>query len=178
MVPLVYELAPGPEPAAILADTWGWLRSRFGGQCGRSWSEPADGARGTAIYRTVLEVPAHVGAYLLCLDALTAIDVAERRRAAERGSPWPGVYSGALRYHPEPPGYEIWASTPALHLRGVGDCEDLAADRAAELQLSGHPARAILRHEGGTSSGGTAWHVLVGHPDGSHEDPSVPLGML
>lgn len=172
MVPIVYELARGAAPAAILADTWGWLRGRWGSECGAMYSEPSAGP----IYRTVLEVPHHIGAYLLCLDALTAIDVAERVRAAELGAPWPSVYAGGLAYLEEPPGFEIWASTPALHLRGVGDCEDLAADRAAELQVRGTPARAVLRHEG-PQGPSVLWHVLVGLPDGTHEDPSLALGM-
>ena len=116
------------------------------------------------------------GAYLLLLDALTTINIWARKRAAKRRAPYPSVYDGAIQYVEEPPGFEIWATTPALYARGVGDCEDIAADRAAELQLQGVPARAVIRLENRNEKG-TFWHVLVKHPNGALEDPCIPLGM-
>lgn len=173
MLPIIFEVPQGPLPREILADTWSWLRQTYRGECGRVIEEaPAQGG----IYRVTLEVPLREGAYLLLLDALTSINIWARRLAAERRAPFPSVYDGALRYEEEPPGFEIWATTPALFARGVGDCEDIAADRAAELQLAGIPARAVIRMEA-RNTNGTYWHVLVKHPNGTLEDPCIPLGM-
>lgn len=173
MIPIVFEVPAGPVPREVLADTWRWLRESFPGECGRMIEEsPVDGG----LYRATLEIPVREGAYLLLLDALTAINVWTRERASIHGYPFPSVYDGALTYEQEPPGFEIWATTPALYARGVGDCEDIAADRAAELQLAGIPARAVIRLEHRTAEG-TFWHVLVKHPDGTLEDPCIALGM-
>lgn len=54
-----------------------------------------------------------------------------------------------------------------------GDCDDLAAWRAAELIIRGDKrarARAVR-------SPGVGWHVVVRHGDGRIEDPSRRLGM-
>ena len=169
MLPIVFEIPPGEVPRRVLAECWDWLQRGFAGQCGTIAEEPPEHAGG--IYRVVMEVPLEPRAYTLLLDALTAIDVWARRFEA-----FPSLYRSPVRYFQEPPGFEIWASTPALFARGVGDCEDFACDRAAELILAGVPARAVLRHEGSTPDA-EHWHVLVAHPDGRIEDPSAHLGM-
>ena len=57
---------------------------------------------------------------------------------------------------------------------GWGDCEDLAAWRAAELRKSGEDPRA---HVAVYQSGPRRYHAIVGRGDGTTEDPSRKLGM-
>ena len=123
---------------------------------------------GPGLLRVVLDVPEQETGYLLLLDCLTAINIWTRRR-------WffPSVYDGALYYEREPPGLEIWASTAALFARGYGDCEDLAADRVAQLNVEGTPARVVLDLEQRTPTG-DHYHVVLEHA-GGREDPSAAL---
>lgn len=86
----------------------------------------------------------------------------------------PPLYRSGVRYKEEPIGRERWQLPSETYSRGEGDCEDLAAWRAAELVVSGEDtrARAILR-----------WlrpglmHCLVLRSGGKTEDPSKVLGM-
>lgn len=168
-LPIIYELPPGELPRQLLSDAWAWLREQYPGECGGVHETRPDPA---GFYRLTLEVPLREGAYLLALDALTQINLWARRRLR-----LPSVYTGGLSWVEEPPGLEVWASSPALYARGYGDCEDLAADRAAELQLNGVGARAVIRFVGRDPNGSDHWHVVVRHPDGRIEDPSLSLGM-
>jgi hypothetical protein len=86
----------------------------------------------------------------------------------------PPLYESGVRYKPEPIGREFWQLPEDTYRIGSGDCEDLAAWRAAELQLSGEDpcARAMLRD----------WqrgimHCIVLRSFGIVEDPSKRLGM-
>ena len=109
------------------------------------------------------------------LALLTVINVLQLR--------WyklPPLYESGVRYrqeqekqcwHPIPGGCEDWLSVAELYRQRVGDCEDLAAARAAELILLGERARAIPKR---TRAG---WHIVVRRGDGSIEDPSARLGM-
>jgi hypothetical protein len=91
---------------------------------------------------------------------------------AERlGQAVPRLYESRARYRREKPGHEFWKG--ALDALGVaesmtGDCEDLAAYRAAELRFfDGEPARVrIVRTERGS------FHAVVERGDGTLEDPS------
>ncbi len=111
------------------------------------------------------------------LDALTAINL----RYLDAHPSAPSIYSGAVRYVAELPGREEWRDLPTILSSGVGDCEDLATARAAELQARGVRARAVPRivSRRPAIGGGTAElvHIVVRHPDGSIEDPSLALGM-
>lgn len=87
----------------------------------------------------------------------------------------PGIYASGVRYQREAwvngRPREQWLTAPIIIERGVGDCEDLASWRSAELRLAGIDAMAIAR----PSSVG--YHIVVRYPDGTIEDPSRKLGM-
>ncbi len=151
----------------MLRGCWRALGRAFPGELGR-WRQSQATELGPGLLRVVLDVPTREDGYLLLLDCLTAINIWSRQR-------WhfPSVYDGQLRYEREPPGLEIWASTPALFARGFGDCEDLAADRVAELVVQGVAARTVLDLERRSASG-DQYHVLLEHA-GGREDPSAAL---
>lgn len=85
------------------------------------------------------------------------------------------LYYTGVRYRPEQ-NAEQWLTVPYVLARRFGDCEDLAAWRAAELQKSGIDAKpdvlARIMPDG-------IWraHAIVRLPDGTIEDPSEKLGM-
>lgn len=111
------------------------------------------------------------------LDALTAINLLwlDAHPSA------PSIYSGGVRYVAELPGREQWRDLPTVLASGVGDCEDLATARAAELQARGVRARAVPRVVSTRSNavGGVSEliHIVVRLPGGRIEDPSAALGM-
>ena len=106
------------------------------------------------------------------LEALVCTGTLDMRRARERGEPLPRLYGGAIRYQREPPHSERWNSAVEVARLGYGDCEDLAAYRAAELRLGGQwAARAILIRKSPT-----LLHCVV-DINGQREDPSKRLGM-
>jgi hypothetical protein len=100
------------------------------------------------------------------LQALAELELA--------GGGFPPVYQSGVRYRREPRGSERWQTPSQTLQRGEGDCEDLAAWRAAELRVSGEDpaARAVV-----VRSGPRTWHAVVARGDGSFEDPSAALGM-
>lgn len=168
MLRIIFEVPDNEAPLGILRDAREAIARAY----------PEDGAAahhesmGSNLARITLWVPTREDVYTLLLDALVSIDVWARRM-------WPfgSVYDGHIRYEAEPDGLEIWASTPALFARGFGDCEDLAADRAAQLITEGIPARAVLSLQLRTAIE-DRWHVLVELPSGQLEDPSKALGMV
>jgi hypothetical protein len=89
----------------------------------------------------------------------------------------PSVYGSGVRYEIEPPGREDWDPADVLLRRGWGDCEDLAAWRAAELRDVGERARADTYVSRERPDGSRVWHAVVVRSDGSVEDPSAHLGM-
>lgn len=97
------------------------------------------------------------------LDALTAFN----RHWLATHPTTPELYRSGVRYEREYP-RERWLPVPLVLAERIGDCEDLAAWRAAEL---GRGARAVPLK---TRSG---WHIVVRKADGSIEDPSRRLGM-
>lgn len=107
------------------------------------------------------------------IGALEGLTAANRRiilRRAKEGRPLRRLYKSGVRYRPEKK--EVWKTVDLLQRERHGDCEDLAAARAAELQLAGIPARAVMYQ-----TGPRRWHAIVKHPDGRLEDPSKRLGM-
>ena len=84
----------------------------------------------------------------------------------------PPLYRSGIRYRRDKG--ETWDSAQVCLRRGYGDCEDLAAYRAAELRCQGIPARAVVRR---SRTPGVAWHCVVCLPGGKYEDPSRRLGM-
>jgi len=109
------------------------------------------------------------------LEGLTALN--ERILAAIRPD-LPALYASGVRYRAEPPDQENWDPADVVHGRGWGDCEDLAAWRAAELRLAGEDdARADCYVSRVRPDGRRVWHAVVVRDDGSVEDPSLVLGM-
>lgn len=109
------------------------------------------------------------------LAALLALDLEQMR--------WrrlPPLYSSGVRYRRETclaphirETCERWLTAEQLLKERFGDCEDLAAYRAAELRHSGEDPHATPIAQR-TRAG---WHIVVRRGNGNIEDPSVVLGM-
>jgi len=107
------------------------------------------------------------------LQGLTALAVVQLAAAIRSGRPLPRLYASGVRYQREPLGVEEWRSPREVLAHGNGDCEDLAAYRAAEIQVYDRvPARAVCY-----SPRPLLIHCVVRWPDGRIEDPSRKLGM-
>ena len=106
------------------------------------------------------------------LDALIAADVAYLR--AHPATPL--LYGSGVRYLREPPGTDNWQDIPRTLELKSGDCEDLAAWRAAELIVHGD-ARAHCELRTYADGGVTFYHVITVRGDGTPEDPSRIRGM-
>ena len=169
MLPITYEVPVAGVPHSILRDCWARIVAGYPGEFGSFMVEPP--IDGGFLQRITLEVPNQEPVYESLLQALTAINY-----WARQAWPFPRLYDSGIRYVQEPIGLEIWASTPALFARGVGDCEDLACDLAAQYQLEGIAAWPALELQERTTMG-DFWHVVVEHADGTIEDPSTALGM-
>lgn len=85
----------------------------------------------------------------------------------------PRLYDAGVRYEREPRGREVWQTYPDLLRSRRGDCEDLAAARAAELRRFGDANAIAFARK--VRPG--LWHIRVRHGDGTIEDPSRVLGM-
>jgi hypothetical protein len=89
----------------------------------------------------------------------------------------PPLYQTGVRYQEEPPGQEDWQDIPTTIALKIGDCEDLACWRAAELRVK-YGIQAVPTFVWKKrANGGYLYHILVRHPDGRVEDPSRALGM-
>lgn len=86
----------------------------------------------------------------------------------------PKLYAGRVRYKREPVGQERWDTWPEVLARGYGDCEDLAAWRAAELRYTGVDPKAAVTV---IKTGPRTMHAVVRRGNGKIEDPSRRLGM-
>ncbi len=71
---------------------------------------------------------------------------------------------------------EHFRDIPALLENRRGDCDNVAAMRAAELRTVGVDASVCLT-EHKRDDGGTTYHAFTRWPDGTGEDPSRILGM-
>jgi hypothetical protein len=104
---------------------------------------------------------------MFLLNRLVAIDLHLMRTRR-----LPTLYSSGVRYGREKKrGTEHWQAADELIKSGVGDCEDLACYRVAELRANGEYANVRLTKRRKT------WHVTVRREDGTVEDPSRRLGM-
>lgn len=110
--------------------------------------------------------------YLGLVECLSRLDEWSLRKWS-----FPPLYQSGIVYEAETDGAEVWQTTPALYLRGRGDCEDLAAHRVAEHRVGGERARVNMVLSGRTSFGGRLFHFNVLLPSGRIEDPSRVLGM-
>jgi hypothetical protein len=124
--------------------------------------------------RVVIEVPNDPELLEALLEAVTGINATILSRVGEvMGEAPPLLYDAGIRYKREPSGREEWQTVLGNMARGLGDCEDLATHRAAELRVyDGEPARAVVRR-----TGPRTLHAVVERADGTIEDPSKLLGM-
>lgn len=116
--------------------------------------------------RCLLTHPREVAAMLYGLQLASEAQLQSQRL--------PSLYSSGVRYEREPYGQERWQLPRETLMRRAGDCEDLAAWRAAELVVSGvdQNARAVLKQ---VRPG--LMHCIVLLTGGRLEDPSAKLGM-
>lgn len=125
-----------------------------------------------------IRVPSNKPDLDAALEGLVNLNVALMRSAEAKGRPIPPLYKAGVHWQPDgakgKPA-ETWDTLAIVMRRGYGDCEDLAAWRAAELRFCrGIRARAVVRK---SRTPGVAWHCIVQLPDGTLEDPSIKLGM-
>lgn len=116
------------------------------------------------------------------LECLVQVNV-----ALMRSQPFPELYRTKVRYRQEPLGQENWRDAAIVLRTGFGDCEDLAAYRAAELRVRHNvPAVCVFRwktltvRQDGVERKVKLYHILVGVPHEGKlliEDPSKRLGM-
>ena len=118
-----------------------------------------------------INLPASIPAIEALAEGLVLLNVVLMNEAYKLGQDVPRLYESRARYRREKPGHEFWKG--ALDALGVaetleGDCEDLAAYRAAELRFfDGELAHVrIVRTERGS------FHAVVQREDGRYEDPS------
>jgi hypothetical protein len=108
---------------------------------------------------------------MMLLDVLIAANVAYLRKRPTRR-----LYESGVRYLEESHHRDDWQDIPETIARGVGDCEDLACWRIAELRVhDGEHARAYLKRSERPDH--VLYHVQVLRLNGSLEDPSRILGM-
>jgi hypothetical protein len=119
-------------------------------------------------------IPDSLGAHALdaALEGLVQASSLDLQEGGVHGG-FPSLYESGVRYEREH-GTERWLTPSSVLACGVGDCEDLAAWRAAECRVSGEDPYAVARV---MRSGPRTWHAVVQHGDGTYEDPSRVLGM-
>lgn len=103
------------------------------------------------------------------LVALAVLDLRERPRRRLYAL----ARAGEVVYRREPRPRELWLCPSLVLERGEGDCEDLAAWRAAELKIGGERARVIVRMA--TGGDGSLYHAVVERENGRVEDPSAQI---
>jgi len=172
---LSFDVPKAQEPIDLVRELAFGLRSRYGGRAGQHWLAES-GLDGIARVRVMLprgdETPE---ASIAALWALVKVDLWCLREARRSRRPLRPLYD-AICYVREPAGREVWQSTAALYQRGVGDCEDLTCARVAERLMIGDACRPGLKRQV-RKDGSILYHVIIGNPDGTIEDPSRALGM-
>lgn len=113
-----------------------------------------------------MRVPATVGALECAAESLVALNYMMMQKAIDLGGGFPRLYDSGIVYRREV-NAESWQNATELLRSGEGDCEDLAAYRAAELRMEGEPARLVIEK---TRRG--SYHAVVLRADGTIEDPS------
>lgn len=96
----------------------------------------------------------------------------------------PPLYASGVRYANEPTGQnfnglpaEEFALIPVVLERKLGDCDDLAPWRCAELIHAGEAAKIRIQWKTRPDTGRKYYHIVVRRADGTIEDPSARLGM-
>ena len=118
-------------------------------------------------HNAVLRVPMSAAAYAAGVEGLTRIN----EKLLQQDPSIPKLYNGKIRYRKEP--NDVWRHVVDVASSGFGDCEDLAAYRAAELRNAGDAGAYV----GVYKSGPRRYHAVVVHGNGKVEDPSRRLGM-
>lgn len=119
-----------------------------------------------------VEVPAFPEAIEALAEGLVGLNCVLMQHADERGVEIPMLYESGVVYRREPAGREWWETAQdaiGMASKRSGDCEDLAAYRAAELRyFDGEMARVkIIRTPRGS------FHAVVERENGDIEDPSL-----
>jgi len=115
----------------------------------------------------LIHVPTSAQAYDAALEGLTRLD--ETIISSGRVPP---LYDSGVRYKTEP--RETWRHAEDVAAEKWGDCEDLAAYRAAELRVNGSdPDARVMTYK----TGPRRYHAVVERGNGEIEDPSAALGM-
>ena len=117
----------------------------------------------------------------LALATMTALNELYLQR--HQGTP--RLYDSGAVYATEPNEHDSVASSeeriasiPEVLRLGWGDCDDLACYLASERRVfDGIRCEPRVVLESVRPDGSHFWHVVVVHPDGSIEDPSLVLGM-
>lgn len=121
-----------------------------------------------------VDAPESLTVLNILANALMQIDILSLRLHPAT----PNLYESNVRYSPEAEGQERWQGIPTTLRNRMGDCEDLAAWRAAELNVRhGIAARPLVVVSQRYPDQKRLYHVVVERPDGSIEDPSFLLGM-
>lgn len=173
MVAVSFDVPAQEEPTDLVREFAFSLKSKFGGRAGEHWVEhpdPLDGIR-----RIRVQLPSDPDASIRALWCLVNVDLWCVRYARRFRRSYRPLYD-AVCYRKEPAGSEVWQSTAALYLRGFGDCEDLTCARIAERLAVGDYCRPGLKRQV-RPDGSILFHVIIGNPDGTIEDPSASLGM-
>lgn len=114
----------------------------------------------------------------IVLDAVTAINLTYLRR----GIRYPDLLASDVRYKLEQPppgsvcGDDDWQDIAVTYRRKIGDCDDLAPIRAAQLQHRGVAARAIAllrRSHAFTPQSRHDYHIVVMWPQGLGSYPAT-----
>lgn len=118
-----------------------------------------------------IDVPPFPEALEALAEGLVGLNCVLFKHAEDAGVGIPELYESGVTYRREPIGREWWETAQdavGIATKRSGDCEDLAAYRAAELRFfEGEPARVrIMRTVRGS------FHAVVERADGSLEDPS------
>jgi hypothetical protein len=119
-----------------------------------------------------MNVPPVRAAIERAAEGLVGLNEWMMEHAWERGGiELPPLYESGVVYRREPPGREWWETARdlvSIATHRSGDCEDLAAYRAAELRFyEGENARlVVIRTKRRT------FHAIVEREDGTLEDPS------
>ncbi len=119
------------------------------------------------VSQSTFRIPVSAANFAASTEGLTTLNQRLLRRRK-----YPPLYKSGVVYKKER--QDTWRPVTDVLRSGWGDCEDLAAWRAAELRNSGEDLNA---HVAVYRSGPTRYHAIVARGDGSTEDPSRRLGM-
>ncbi len=110
-----------------------------------------------------------------CLEALVRQNLWQMARLEAAGYPVPALYHSTVVYRRDPPGREWFRSFARVLRTGWGDCDDLAAIRAAEIRRAGGRAWARVRR----TRNPHLLHAVVTDEHGTvREDPTAVLASL